>query len=128
MRKTHAISVKGLCMDDDGRILVIREPNGTWELPGGGLEEGEELIDCLKRECLEEIGVECEVLDQDPYKTWQGQTRTDGKRLIILFKIRLKSHNFKQTEEAEEVRFVTKEELNSLDLVPQLNPLKDLLG
>lgn len=31
---------------------------GTWALPGGHLEQGESLIDCVKRELLEELGIE----------------------------------------------------------------------
>lgn len=43
-------------------ILLGKRKNcygeGTWGLPGGHLEYGESLIDCAKRELMEELGIE----------------------------------------------------------------------
>ena len=70
-----APAVQGLLVRD-GRVLIGRrkhEPRkGTWDLPGGFLEEGEEPLDGLRREFLEETGLEVEPLEWlgasiDPY-------------------------------------------------------------
>jgi mutator protein MutT len=49
----------------DGRALIVRrahEPRkGEWSLPGGVVELGERLIDAVRREVLEETGLEVEV-------------------------------------------------------------------
>jgi 8-oxo-dGTP diphosphatase len=52
-----------------GRYLVTRRLKGThlagtWEFPGGKCEEGESLVDCMRRELSEELGVACEVGDE----------------------------------------------------------------
>ena len=51
-------------MDDQGRVLLARrayEPDaGLWDVLGGFLEEGEDPLDGLRRELLEETGVEIE--------------------------------------------------------------------
>ncbi|MDH5492400.1 MAG: (deoxy)nucleoside triphosphate pyrophosphohydrolase [Myxococcales bacterium] len=52
----------------DDRVLLTRRPLGShlaglWEFPGGKLERGESPVACLMRECLEECGIEVEVLE-----------------------------------------------------------------
>ena len=45
----YRISVKGIVIDDQGRILLSREDNGMWEMLGGGLDHDEDPIVGLKR-------------------------------------------------------------------------------
>jgi 8-oxo-dGTP diphosphatase len=45
----------GIIKNADGLVAIVRTKNGYF-LPGGGQEKGESLTECLKRECLEEIG------------------------------------------------------------------------
>lgn len=51
-------------VDEVGRLLVARRAHdpgrGKWDLPGGFLEEGEEPLDGLRRELLEETGLDVE--------------------------------------------------------------------
>jgi ADP-ribose pyrophosphatase YjhB (NUDIX family) len=42
----------------DDKILLMRDRNGTWDFPGGGLEGGERLEEGLRRELREELGLE----------------------------------------------------------------------
>lgn len=35
---------------------------GYWEFPGGKCEPGEPIVDCVRRECLEEVGVPIRVV------------------------------------------------------------------
>jgi mutator protein MutT len=47
----------------DGKLLIARRPaeahlGGFWEFPGGKREPGETFQGCLKRELLEELGIE----------------------------------------------------------------------
>jgi len=54
----HSVSVAGIVVSDDDRVLVIRrDDNGHWEAPGGVLELGESFEDGVRREVLEETGL-----------------------------------------------------------------------
>jgi 8-oxo-dGTP diphosphatase len=58
----HSVSVAGVVVRDDGRILVIqRRDNGHWEPPGGVLELAETFDEGVRREVAEETGVHVEV-------------------------------------------------------------------
>ena len=102
--------------NDAGQILIDRrKPNGLlgglWEFPGGKVELGETIPDCIQREIQEELGIEIEV----------------GDRLIVIdhtyshFHVTLNVHHCKhlsgepQAIECDEIRWV---ELADLDSYP----------
>ncbi|KZS63822.1 NUDIX hydrolase [Mycobacterium kansasii] len=54
----HSVSVAGIVVRDDDRVLVIkRNDNGHWEAPGGILELDESFESGVQREVLEETGL-----------------------------------------------------------------------
>ena len=54
----HSVSVAGIIVDDQDRVLAIRRrDNNHWEPPGGVLELNETFEQGLRREILEETGV-----------------------------------------------------------------------
>ncbi|WP_405955835.1 NUDIX hydrolase [Streptomyces phaeochromogenes] len=58
----HSVSVAGVVVREDGRLLAIRRAdNGTWELPGGVLELSEAPETGVAREVFEETGIHVEV-------------------------------------------------------------------
>jgi len=46
----------------DEYLLIKRSDNGLWQLPGGVVEPGEELVDAVIREVKEETGVNVRVI------------------------------------------------------------------
>ncbi len=102
--------------DAQGNILIDRRKQegllgGLWEFPGGKIEPGESAEACVKREIMEELGIEIEV----------------GDRLITIdhaythFKVTLNVFNCThisgkpQPIECDEVKWVT---LNEIDEYP----------
>ena len=60
----------GILMKPNGDVLMGQRPEGKpyagyWEFPGGKVETGESVIDALKREFAEEIGVD--ILSAEPW-------------------------------------------------------------
>lgn len=54
------VGVKALVRDSEGRVLLVREmahQETYWDVPGGRMEPGENLLDTLRRELHEEIGI-----------------------------------------------------------------------
>ncbi|VTS32372.1 ATPMutT/nudix family protein [Streptococcus pseudoporcinus] len=43
------------------KIILVQAPNGSWFLPGGEIENGENHDTALKRELLEELGFSAEI-------------------------------------------------------------------
>ncbi|MFJ3788989.1 NUDIX hydrolase [Kitasatospora sp. NPDC090091] len=58
----HSVSVAGVVVRADGRVLAIRRTDdGTWEPPGGVLELAEAPEDGVRREVFEETGIKVRV-------------------------------------------------------------------
>lgn len=50
----YRVSVKAVIRNDKNEVLVVREGNDDWSLPGGGIDHGEDMQTALKRELYEE--------------------------------------------------------------------------
>lgn len=58
----HSVSVAAVVVDDHDRVLVIRrQDNGAWQLPGGVLELDETPEAGARREVREETGVDVSI-------------------------------------------------------------------
>ncbi len=55
------IKTRGLIINDNKILVAMHKDSKNIALPGGHLEEGEGILDCLKREMVEELGVVPEV-------------------------------------------------------------------
>ncbi|MFA6529093.1 MAG: NUDIX domain-containing protein [Candidatus Gracilibacteria bacterium] len=55
-------AARGVVFDNDGRVAILNvSKHNYYKLPGGGVEEGEDVIGALKRECQEELGCSIEI-------------------------------------------------------------------
>jgi len=116
----HQLPVKvigvAVIWNDRGQILIDRRRlegsmGGLWEFPGGKVESGETIDQCIQREIREELGIEISVREH----------------LITInhaypeFQVTLIVHNchhlqgVPQTIECSEVRWVSLEELDEFD-------------
>ena len=113
----HRVSVKGLCVKD-GKILLVKESpslSGQFELPGGGLDFGEDIRAGLRREVEEEMKLKITSISEQPIYVWTA--RFENRRdmdwyysLVLGYHIELESFEFTKTEECEGIGFFSKED------------------
>jgi len=128
-------SVVVLSMDD--KLLMGRKdptkggvfPN-VWHIPGGGIEDGESLIDAAKREVFEEVGITLDNEELTPLSGGYGEspkTLSSGEKVWCTmvfnrFEVRLSRNaddvQIKPGDDLVELRWFSKEDLSSVELVP----------
>lgn len=121
------VTIKGLffrpTQHGTNELLLIQESNGSWELPGGRLEHGEDFQTALRRECQEEMGVTCDVLDERPYWAWSSLGGDGIWKVVLCFRIALPHLAFTPTDECAKWGFFLPSAVADLKLTQQLRPL-----
>ena len=121
------VRVYGILLNNQRQVLVtdeIRYGYRITKFPGGGLHFGEGTVDCLKRECMEELGREVEV--QEHFYTtdfFQPSAFNDQQQVISIYyfismndpgKLDVKQRAFDFTEEQEEAQIFRWVDLDAL--------------
>lgn len=107
-----------MCMvyDDAGNVLVQERVNTGWDgiaFPGGHVDAGEDFVDAVKREVLEESGLKISCPKLCGIKQW---TRDDGSRYVVFcYKTNRFSGTLTSSEEGE-MRWVKLDEMKNLPL------------
>lgn len=105
----HSVSVAGVVVREDGRVLVIRRAdNGAWEAPGGVLELDERPEGGVCREVLEETGVKV-----DPVRLSGVYKNMERAIVALVFLCRPVGGAEQTSAETPEVRWFTREEVRS---------------
>ncbi len=110
------ISLKAYIENDKGEVLVTKEHGrDRFDMPGGGLEFGEDIKTALSRELKEETGYdgdfEYEVIGaESPHLLLRGiwQVR-------VILKVTPENFDFTVGEESDEVKFVDPNEFEKSD-------------
>ncbi|MET3984282.1 NUDIX domain-containing protein [Streptomyces sp. PvR034] len=103
------MSVAGAVAREGGRLLAIRRAdNGTWELPGGVLELAESPEAGVRREVLEETGIEIEVDELT------GVYKNTTRGIVALaFRCKPSGGAERTSEESTAVAWLTPEEVTA---------------
>ncbi|RDI51928.1 NUDIX domain-containing protein [Nocardia mexicana] len=113
-----------LVVDDRGSILMQRRSDsGNWALPGGVMDIGETLEQCVIRETKEETGLDIEITGLLGIYTDPGHViaYADGEvrqEFNITFRARAIGGRLAVSSESTEVRFIAPEELAHLPVHP----------
>lgn len=108
----------------DGRALLLREADtGWWELPGGRIDVGEEMLphsDVLAREIAEELGPDVRIEATDAAVSWVRRRPTDGVFLFLMARVCIfAGGEMRLSDEHDDIRWVRPGEWADLTLPPQ---------
>lgn len=109
-----------LVVDDGGRVLMQRRgDSGNWSLPGGIMELGETLAQCVVRETKEETGLDIEItgllgIYTDPAHVIEYADGEVRQEFAIVYYGRVVGGEIQVSDESTAVEFLTLEELAAL--------------
>ena len=106
----HSVSVAAAIVDESGQLLAVRRrDNGHWEPPGGILELHETIQAGLVREVREETGLEVEP------QALSGVYKNMRRGIVALvFRCRIIGGELRPTREAEQVSWLSSDEISNL--------------
>jgi len=112
--------VGAVVLDGRHRVLLVRrgqEPlKGEWSLPGGALELGERLEDGIRREVLEETGLDVEPIEIVAVFDHISHTQADPRRVrfhyvLVDYRCRVVGGTLASASDVTEARWTTWQEL-----------------
>jgi mutator protein MutT len=119
--------VTAAVVERDATFLVTRRQKGAhlegyWEFPGGKCDAGESLAACLARELREELDVDARVGDE-VFTT----THAYPERKVELHFFRCEVHGEPRPQIGQEMRWVRRDELATLEFPPADAELIEIL-
>jgi ADP-ribose pyrophosphatase YjhB (NUDIX family) len=119
-RKTdylYRISIKGIILNDAGEVLLVKESGRDWwDLPGGGMDHGEDIKSAIARELKEEVNLTGDFSYQVVYvddPSLLQHSKMLQVRLIFIVKPELME--FSPGDDGDEVIFMSLEQLKEID-------------
>ena len=103
----HTLVVSCLVHDENNQVLLVRHKIRGWELPQGRVEEGESLLDALRREVLEETGSQI----RNPQAAVIWSKISDPATVIVCFRAEFASGELTPSEETPEVIWMPREKI-----------------
>lgn len=117
----YRVTLKCLVTDPAGKVLVVRETGrGSWDLPGGGIDHGEDIKTAIARELYEEVNYSGDfsyslLTIDNPFKL---KTR-DVWQMKIVFKVSLDLSAISAGQDVEEIAFIAPDSLKNSDHPPE---------
>lgn len=150
MRKIKREIVSALLISKDNKLLMgKKDPKkggvypDCWHIPGGGINDGENLIEALKREVIEEVGIDISdydiVLIDNTGRGKSKKTLKDNNEKVIcemifnVYEVKINDKiaadiKVRLDDDLVEYKWFTKEEIQSVKLTPPSVILFSKLG
>ncbi len=115
------ISIKGLIRNSNGDVLVVKESGRAWwDLPGGGMDHGEDIKTAISRELNEEVSLKGNfryriIATENPHflehaNVWQVR---------LIFEVVPENMLFAAGDDGDEVVFIDPKELRNSDILAE---------
>lgn len=121
---THIVAGAGIVLNNKDEVLLVKTYDLNWVFPGGQVEEGENVIDAVKREIMEEAGVDVEVGElfciSSNTKKYPGHSgvKEIPTKVMLDFICRAKSGIPRPSDENSESKYVPKDKVLELIKAP----------
>lgn len=103
-----------------------KEPaRGLWVLPGGGVDFGETFADTLRRELVEEAGIQIEV--EGVFKVYELVNPPDEHRIIVYLNARHREGEPMASSDLSDIKFFDREQLKEMSASKLISPFVDLV-
>jgi 8-oxo-dGTP diphosphatase len=123
----YRVSVKALVLNETrDKFLLCKEDNGTWELPGGGLDWGSSPQEDLPREIKEEMGLEVTKVADNPSYFVTRKSLKGFWVVNILYEAELNHLNFTPSDECVDIQFVDKEVIREMKVLPSTQKFAEM--
>ena len=119
--KKHIVAVTAFIKNSIGdKFLIVKRSKNEiaypskWAFPCGKVEKGQNIMETLRREVLEEVG-----LDIEDYKKYLKDftfVRPDGHNVVgLCFVVKSKSEDVKISDDFEEFQWIKPDELKNFE-------------
>lgn len=109
----YRVSVKALITNDKDEILVDNERSTGWDLPGSGLDWGEDPIEGLKREVQKQLGCDATIDPQTVMIVPSSVNSHNQHVLWVVYHADVNPEQVTSTDEVQEARFMSLEEFHA---------------
>lgn len=119
------ISQKAILIDKKGHVLMMAKAGKShWDLPGGKLDQGEDMIKGLMREVVEETGFNVEIgpVIHVGRRSFDDPEKHDRVMVFHICKINQKFEKIKLSEEHNDWRMMKVEDLKNSNKY-EINPV-----
>ncbi|HOZ53210.1 MAG TPA: NUDIX hydrolase [bacterium] len=125
------IIASGPVIIENNKVLLNKHGDDKfWKFCGGRIEEGEvNLKNAARREVKEEMGIEIEILNNDPYFFYTEKEINGNQTSIILAHFLAKRiGEIAPGEDIREWRWIDINDLDKEDLAPNIKPVLKYFG
>lgn len=129
--KIHGVR---LLVYNNDKLLILKRANSDkndsnlWDIPGGKIEKDKNIFEAIKREVLEETGIESSSLTiKDLHGLIFGDFDDVGKLIISVFVCQAEKTEIRLNEEHSEFRWINPAELQGFQVGRVLESLKSSL-